>query len=106
MQIYETYKFGKLNEEKNIIPFATVNGGLKIGKGILYFPTEAQMNAAGWYRITNVKEDGEDELVDNIIKHYVGAPVISDEPTEPVTPKLTLEQRVSLLEAQYINDLI
>ena len=62
--IYKQYVFAKLKADKTIKYFT---------------PTEAQMNYAGWYRLVNVFEDGEDYVLDNILYHYVGTPANDEE---------------------------
>ena len=74
-----TYTYGKL-ENGNIVYFVPINGGLvvketKRGRTSTVFypnPSEAVMNAHGWYRIVNVEDVGTDYQSGNIIYHYVG----------------------------------
>lgn len=92
-KFFETYVFGQLNEDGNIVYFTPTHGGLvykfvnskgKTIKREIANPTEAQMNGAGWYRVVNVAEDGTDYINDNILYHYTGAvieePMPEDEP--------------------------
>ena len=77
--IYKQYVFAKLKADKTIKYFTPLNGGLTYvdenGRTrVVKYPTEAQMNYAGWYRLVNVFEDGEEYVLDNILYHYVGTP--------------------------------
>lgn len=84
-QIFKTYVFGKLPAGGSIKYFTPTNGYLVYRDSDgnyrkIKYPTEAQMNDAGWYRVVNVAEDGTDYINDNILYHYTG--VVEEEPIE------------------------
>lgn len=91
MAIFNDFPFGRLNGGA-IEYFVPTSGCLKAtterkGKKVSVLisnPTEAQMNACGWYRIVNVAENGTDNQVDNIIYHYTGLPEPETEVEEPI----------------------
>lgn len=82
--IYKLYVFAKLKTDGTIKYFTPLNGGLTYvdenGRTkLVKYPTEAQMNYAGWYRLASVFEDGDDYILDNVLYHYVGAIPEEDE---------------------------
>ena len=83
-KIWQMYVFAQLDENNEVVYFVPYHNALKYknSKGKLVTvanPSEAHMNVAGWYRLINVQEDGTDYIVDNILYHYVGFPVIDEE---------------------------
>lgn len=87
-KIWQKYVFAKLNDNNEIVYFKPYKGGLKVvtttasGKTVtkvILNPSESDMNAAGWYRLVNVQEDGEDAVIDNVLYHYTGAIDVSEE---------------------------
>lgn len=91
VKIWQQYTFARLDESNELVYFKPYMGGLRSQREnedgelvscIIGCPTEAQMNAEGWYRVVNVAEDGEDVLVDNIIYHFTGVVSIDEEDEE------------------------
>ena len=82
-----TYTYAQLDENGQIVYFIPYCGGLRVkevrrGKNytVLYLnPTEAQMNAAGWYRVVNIDEVGTDYIAGNILYHYTGTIIVEDD---------------------------
>ena len=77
--IYKQFVFAKLKKDGTIKYFTPINGGLTYidengNTRLTKYPTEAQMNYAGWYRLENVFEEGEDYVRDNILYHFVWEP--------------------------------
>lgn len=69
----------------------------KVGTKMIYTnvqkPTEEQLNAAGYYKVVNVQEDGTDYYneVTNCIYHYIGAPYVEEPQPEPEDGEETIE---------------
>lgn len=90
VKIWQKYVFGNLDPDikyftptGNALVYYYYSNGKKV-KRTISNPSEAQMNAAGWYRVVNVAEDGTDAIIDNILYHYTGAPI--DEPIDEEEP--------------------
>lgn len=100
MAIFNDYVFGQLNQSGELQYFTPYCGCLKAttvrrGKTIVVLisnPTEAQMNAAGWYRVINVDEVGEDNQVGNIIYHYTGMAIVEDDKDDDTPTDETTEE--------------
>lgn len=78
------YRYGKIDENSNIKYFvAPLKIQKKVGNRTLTYtylnPTEEQLNAAGWYRIEYVYDDGTNEVIGNVLYIYVGKPDIEEE---------------------------
>ena len=76
--IYKQFVFARLKTDGTIKYFVPTNGGLTYvdqngNTHVKKYPTEAEMNYAGWYKLVNVFEDGDDYVLDNILYHFVGA---------------------------------
>lgn len=81
------YRYAYIAEDGTLMYFvAPLRVSRKVGIKMIYTnvqkPTEEQLNAAGYYKVVNVREDGTDyyNADDNCIYHYVGAPIIIEEP--------------------------
>lgn len=77
-KIWQKYIFARLDENNEVVYFTPYHNMLRYQDGNgrwhnVSNPTEAQMNYAGWYRLINVFEDGDDYILDNILYHFVGA---------------------------------
>lgn len=77
-KIWQKYAFAKLDENNDLVPFVPYQGMLRYqdAQGRWHYvpnPNESQMNRAGWYRIINVAEDGEDYIADKLLYHFTGA---------------------------------
>lgn len=83
--IYKQFVFARLKKDGTIKYFVPQNGGLTYidengNTRISKYPTEAQMNYAGWYKCVNVPEDGDDYVLENILYHFTGEVVEEEEP--------------------------
>ena len=77
MEIWTTFSFGRLDANGNLVRFTPTKGMLSYtdveGRNHMVMnPSEGLMNFAGWYRIFNVQDDGEDRVIGNILYHYLG----------------------------------
>lgn len=88
--------YGKIENDK-IKYFTPYKGGLLLNDFLIINPTEAQYNEAGWYRVENIAEDGTDEIIDGVIRHYIGAPLPPYKPSyaELVEQKIRMKYSMS-----------
>lgn len=68
----ETY--ARILETGNLQYFTPTHGGLVLGDQLIINASEEQYNQAGWYKINQIADDGENYLDGNIIQYYIGKP--------------------------------
>ena len=66
--------YGKLNEDKSILYF---RNPLVNGERTIYNPSAEQLNAADYWEVVDVAEDGENEVKDGKLYHYTGAETLA-----------------------------
>lgn len=64
-------KYGKLINN-NLVYFTPYKNGLKLNNHIIYNPSQEQYLEAGWYPIKEIPSNGTDEIIDNVLYHYIG----------------------------------